>query len=342
MALISLVTLKLTQLSIQINLNMTKKRILITGAAGFIGFHLAKYLHKRGDHVIGLDNFNPYYDPQLKRDRAHVLAKEGVAVISGDLSQKDLLQDLIVKNDTTHFVHLAAQAGVRYSLEDPQAYVTANISGFLNVLEACRTQPKIKLIYASSSSVYGTNTKTPFSVEDRTDSQASFYGVTKKTNELMAFTYHHLYGLPVAGLRFFTVYGPWGRPDMAYFLFTKAILEGRPIDLYNHGRMRRDFTYIDDIIQGTTATLDLNFSHEIFNLGNHRSEEISTLISSLEKALGKKAQLRHLPMQAGDVENTYADIEYSQEKLGYIPKTTLQDGIPKFIDWYKEYTKFNQ
>lgn len=321
-----------------------QKRILITGAAGFIGFHLARQLHARGDSVIGIDSFNDYYNPQLKRDRAHILSEDGIAVITGDICQPGFLQELMEKQDTTHVVHLAAQAGVRYSLQNPHAYIAANITGFLNILEACRAHPHITLTYASSSSVYGTNTKVPFSIDDRTDHQASLYGVTKKTNELMAYTYHHLYGIRVTGLRFFTVYGPWGRPDMAYFSFTKAIMEGTPIDIYNHGKMHRDFTYIDDIVQGTVAAIDLGAACELFNLGNHRSEPLSALITSIEDALGKKAQMRLLPMQAGDVEATYADIAYSQEKLGFTPKTSLNEGIKKFIDWYHHYypIKFNQ
>jgi len=318
---------------------MKTKKILITGAAGFIGFHLASHLVKRGDQVVGVDNFNDYYDPQLKQSRAQELRAVGVEVVEGDVCDSTLLSNLIEKNAITHFVHLAAQAGVRYSLLNPQAYITSNLNGFLSVLETCRHYPDIPLIYASSSSVYGTNTKIPFDIKDRTDHQASFYGVTKKTNELMAYTYHHLYQLKVTGLRFFTVYGPWGRPDMAYFSFTKAILEGRPIDVYAWDKMRRDFTYIDDIVKGTVAAIDLGSHHEIFNLGNNQSEPLEKLIRLIEKSLGKKAVLRHLPMQAGDVEVTYADIDHSQEKLGFHPKIALDVGIPLFIEWYQRYYK---
>jgi len=314
---------------------MVLKNIFITGAAGFIGFHLAQYLHGRGDFVIGLDNFNDYYTPKLKRDRAQELVKNGITIIEGDICQQELLEETITKYGITHLVHLAAQAGVRYSLTNPHAYIQANISGFLNVLEACRRRPEIILTYASSSSVYGTNTKIPFSMTDRTDHQASLYGVTKKSNELMAYTYHHLFGIPVTGLRFFTVYGPWGRPDMAYFSFTKAILEDRPIDVYNYGNMSRDFTYVDDIVLGIAAAIDLQAPCELFNLGNNRPEPIMALITQIEETLGKKAILNHLPMQAGDVEATYADIKDSQEKLGYLPKTSLKEGIPLFIDWYR-------
>lgn len=315
---------------------MTKK-ILMTGAAGFIGFHLCKHLLSRGDAVLGLDNFNDYYSPDLKRARAKILAQNGIEIIEGDICHPFLLNELIAKHQITHLVHLAAQAGVRYSLVNPQAYIKSNIEGFLNILETCRHHPHVKLTYASSSSVYGTNDKIPFSIDDKTDHQASLYGVTKKTNELMASTYHHLYGISSVGLRFFTVYGPWGRPDMAYFSFTKAILEGRPIEIYNHGKMMRDFTFIDDIIQGTTAAIDLDAKCEIFNLGNHQPEELHTFIEIIEDSLGKKAKKINLPMQPGDVQKTYADISYSQSQLGFTPKISLKEGIPQFVEWYLNY-----
>lgn len=318
---------------------MPSKRILLTGAAGFIGFHLANHLKKRGDDVVGIDNFNSYYSRQLKLDRAEKLREAGIEIVEGDVNDTGLLEALTLKDKITHVVHLAAQAGVRYSLENPAAYVTANISGFLNILELCRRHPHLYLTYASSSSVYGTNTQIPFSVDNRTDNQASFYGVTKKTNELMAYTYHHLYGIPVTGLRFFTVYGPWGRPDMAYFSFTKAILEGKPIDVYNHGQMQRDFTYIDDIIAGTVAAIDKQSPLEIFNLGNNRPEPLSNLIGAIESELGIEAKKKNLPMQPGDVVSTFADIDHSREKLGFQPKVPLSEGISRFIKWYKEYYK---
>lgn len=318
---------------------MASKRILITGAAGFIGFHLALALSARGDIVIGLDNFNDYYDPSLKRQRAELLAAQGIEVIEGDVCDQKLLHQLMKGHAITHIAHLAAQAGVRYSLVNPQTYIKSNIDGFLSILETCRQFPGVPLIYASSSSVYGTNTKTPFSIEDRTDGQASLYGVTKKTNELMAYTYHHLYNIPVTGLRFFTVYGPWGRPDMAYFSFTKAILEDKTIDVYHYGKMQRDFTYIDDIVKGIVAAIDLGASCDIFNLGNHRPEPLASLVTAIEDALGKKAQLRHLPMQPGDVEATFADIELSQKKLGFKPDVSLKEGIGKFAKWYLEWVK---
>lgn len=310
------------------------KHVLVTGAAGFIGFHLAKHLKKRGDKVIGLDNFNAYYDPLLKRSREKELTKYDVSIIDGDICNDELLQKIVDDHQITHFAHLAAQAGVRYSLENPQAYIKANIEGFVNVLETCRQRSGLKLVYASSSSVYGLNKKIPFSIEDRTDQQASLYGATKKTNELMAATYHHLYQIPVTGLRFFTVYGPWGRPDMAYFQFTKAILEGMPIQIFNHGKMRRDFTYIDDIVHGIASAIDLESKNEIFNLGHHQPVELLKMVELLEQSLGKKAQKVFVPMQAGDVLETYADIEKSHEQLGFNPQTTLEEGIPRFVDWY--------
>ncbi|MEI8124488.1 MAG: NAD-dependent epimerase/dehydratase family protein [Parachlamydiaceae bacterium] len=313
---------------------MVRKHILVTGAAGFIGYHLALRLVERGDFVVGFDNYNNYYDPLLKHKRAELLNVKGVRVIKGDIGNTDLLHEMIKEDGITHIVHLAAQAGVRYSLVNPQAYIDANITGFLNVLEICREYPHIFLTYASSSSVYGQNTKVPFSIGDPTDKQASFYGVTKKSNELMAQAYHHLYNIPVTGLRFFTVYGPWGRPDMAYFSFAKAIMEGKPIDLYNFGNMRRDFTYIDDIIDGIVAAVDLEARHELFNLGNNHPEPLSALVESLEQSLGKEGKKQFLPMQAGDVVETYADISHSNKLLGFTPKVSLSEGIKRFVTWY--------
>lgn len=313
------------------------KRIFLTGAAGFIGFHLAQFLQARGDHVIGYDNFNSYYSPQLKRDRAQKLSELGIPILEGDICNASSLQKAIEQHQTTHLVNLAAQAGVRYSLENPQAYLKSNVEGFLNILEICRSNPSLRLIYASSSSVYGLNQKMPFALEDRTDQQASLYGVTKKTNELMAQTYHHLFGISAIGLRFFTVYGPWGRPDMAYFSFTKAILEGRPIDIYNEGRMQRDFTYISDIVEGVAASIDYLPGCHLFNLGHHHPEELLDLIHLLEKELNRTAIKRFLPMQAGDVLATYADIKESEQALNFKPKVSLAEGIAQFVDWYKSY-----
>lgn len=313
------------------------RNILITGAAGFIGFHLARHLKGQGDNVIGYDNFNDYYLPQLKRDRASELDKIGVKTIDGDICDQNKLKETLLSHQTTHLVHLAAQAGVRYSLSHPNQYIKTNVEGFLNILEACRQRPSMKLIYASSSSVYGLNQKIPFSTDDRTDNQASLYGVTKKTNELMAQTYHHLFGITAIGLRFFTVYGPWGRPDMAYFSFTDAILKGKPIHVFNEGQMQRDFTYIDDIIAGTAAAIDSAEGCEVFNLGHHEPDELGTLISIIENELGHRAKKILMPMQAGDVVTTYADIRSSTDKLGFMPKVSLAEGISRFIAWHKGY-----
>lgn len=310
------------------------KRILITGAAGFIGFHLAKHLKSRGDFVLGLDNFNAYYDPALKLDRQKLL---DIELITGDIRDTALLKSLIDKNEITHFVHLAAQAGVRHSLNVPSDYVSANLEGFVSVLEACRSKPSIKLIYASSSSVYGLNKKIPFSVDDKTDSPTNLYGASKKANELMAHSYHHLFGFSVTGLRFFTVYGPWGRPDMAHYLFARNICEGKPIQIFNEGKMRRDFTYIDDIVQGTTAAIDLGADCEIFNLGNHRPVELLHMITTLENALGKKAIKQFLPEQRTEVIETYADIEKSTNLLRFRPQITLEEGTLRFVEWFKHY-----
>ncbi len=304
--------------------------IFITGIAGFIGSHLAQALRARGNTVTGCDNFNDYYNPALKRQRAAILESKGIKVIEADIFNLPPL------GETTHFVHLAAQAGVRYSKTNPQTYVDTNLNGFLQVLELIRRHPHIPLIYASSSSVYGLNKKVPFSETDRTDDPSSLYGATKKSNELMASAYHHLYGISVTGLRFFTVYGPWGRPDMAYYSFTDAILQQKPIQLFNHGKMQRDFTYVDDIVQGTIAALDKSLPNEIFNLGNHKPEEIVTLIHLLEQKLGKKARVELLPDLLGEVPTTYADISKSQKILGFTPRTSLDQGLDKFLAWYLE------
>lgn len=306
------------------------KRVLVTGAAGFIGFHVAKSLKKRGDFCVGIDNFNSYYDPKLKRERVKQLEIE---VLEGDICQKERLLELMVKHNISHVVHLAAQAGVRHSLSHPDDYVDANLQGFVSVLEACRRVP-VKLIFASSSSVYGLNRKIPFSESDVTDSPANLYGATKKANELIAHAYHHLYGLSVTALRFFTVYGPWGRPDMAYFKFAEQICRGEPIQIFNYGKMKRDFTYIDDIVKGTLAAIDLGAACEVFNLGNHRPVELGYMIELLERGLGKKAIKEFLPMQPGEVVETYADIEKSRRLLNFYPSVSLEEGIGRFLDWY--------
>lgn len=313
------------------------KRLFITGIAGFIGYHLASFLKKRGDFVMGCDNFNSYYDPRLKKERARRLAESGIIVLESDIRKPTLIEKAIVENKITHFVHLAAQAGVRHSLKHPEAYVETNLDGFVQILELIRRHPHVKLTYASSSSVYGLNTKIPFAEEDRTDSPANLYGATKKSNELLAHAYHHLFGISTTGLRYFTVYGPWGRPDMAYFSFTDAIVSGKPIQLYNEGKMQRDFTYIDDIVQGTASAIDLEAKNEIFNLGNNKPEDLLTLVSLLEKLTGKKAVKQLLPMQPGEVLITYADINKSKKLLNFSPKTSLADGLAHFVSWYNKH-----
>jgi UDP-glucuronate 4-epimerase len=314
-----------------------KKKVLVTGAAGFIGYHVSQALRRRGDFVIGLDNFNDYYSPQLKRDREALLKEEGIDIVEGDICDKEKVEGILRDNAITHVIHLAAQAGVRYSLENPDAYISSNIQGFVSVLEACRSVPGIKFVYASSSSVYGRNTKVPFSIEDRVDNQASLYGATKKSNELIADVYHHLYGIPVVGLRFFTVYGPWGRPDMAYYSFMRKILEGETLPLFNYGKMRRDFTYIDDIVDGVIASVDADIQCEVFNLGNNTPHELGYFVALLEKYAGREVKKELLPMQKGDVFETYADITYSQKILGFTPRVTLEEGLQHFARWYCEY-----
>lgn len=313
-------------------------KIFMTGTAGFIGFHTARALLERGDEVVGLDNFNSYYDPELKEARNAILEQyDTFSLYRGNLEDLDLVKRIFMENAIDKVCHLAAQAGVRYSITHPHAYIQANLVGLMNVLDEAKNAGVEHFVYASSSSVYGNNKKVPFSVDDRVDTPISLYAATKKANELMAHTYHHLYGMQCVGLRFFTVYGPWGRPDMALFTFTKNILEGKPIDVYNHGRMRRNFTYIDDIVAGTVAALDADIGYEIFNLGGSRSEELMDFIGAIEKAVGREAEKRMLPMQAGDVPETVADITRSQEILCFEPKTSITDGIPRFVNWYRGY-----
>jgi UDP-glucuronate 4-epimerase len=316
-----------------------KKRILITGAAGFIGFHFAKACLENGHYVVGIDNFNDYYAPSLKEDRAKELEKRGLTVQRLDLCEAAAIQDLIQKEQLSHVVHLAAQAGVRYSLQRPDIYIRSNIEGFLNVLEGCRRVAGVRLIYASSSSVYGCNEKIPFAVEDRTDRPANMYAVTKKSNELMAHSYHHLYQLPVIGLRFFTVYGPWGRPDMAYYSFTRAIFDDQPIDVYNNGVSFRDFTYIDDVVSGLVKALECTQEYAIFNLGNNTPESVHTLMDLIEKETGKRFKKNFLPMQKGEIVETYADIALAHKWLGFTPTTSLAEGIARFVSWYRNYTQ---
>jgi len=315
-------------------------KILITGAAGFIGFHLSKSLLEDGYEVLGVDNLNDYYDPKLKNARLDIIKKYPKFKFEKvDIAHRNELTQVFQEFGPQKVINLAAQAGVRYSLTNPYAYMESNLVGFLNIIELCRHNDVKGLIYASSSSVYGSNKKIPFSVDDRVDNPISLYAATKKANELIANTYSHLYGLPTTGLRFFTVYGPWGRPDMAMFLFTDKILRDEPIQVFNHGNMKRDFTYIDDIIAGTRSAINKNYKCEVFNLGNHRSEQLMDVVSLIEQNLGKKAEIEFLPMQPGDVPESFADIKKSEEMLGYKPTTNVDVGIRKFVDWYKEILK---
>ncbi|KXZ40568.1 UDP-glucuronate 4-epimerase [Alkalithermobacter thermoalcaliphilus JW-YL-7 = DSM 7308] len=331
-------------------------KILITGAAGFIGFHLSNLLLEKNYQVIGIDNLNDYYDPKLKEDRLAIL-KQNYNFIFHKVDLKDKVEvDKIFETYKPEYViHLAAQAGVRYSLKNPYAYVDSNLVGFMNILEACRNYPVKHLIYASSSSVYGGNKVAPFSTNHNVDHPVSLYAATKKANELMSHTYSHLYKIPTTGLRFFTVYGPWGRPDMAYFSFTKDIIEGNPIKVFNHGNMERDFTYIDDIVEGIYRLLDLipqpkldwdeskddistSFApYKIYNIGNNKPVKLEKFISILEEKIGKKANKVFMEMQPGDVLRTYADVSDLENDTGFKPRTSIEEGLGKFVDWYKEY-----
>jgi UDP-glucuronate 4-epimerase len=325
--------------------------ILVTGAAGFIGYHVSLRLLARGDAVIGLDNVNAYYDPKLKRDRLAELAKHsGFRFLEVDFADGAALTGALESEDFDRIVHLGAQAGVRYSIENPHSYVQSNLVGHLNMLEVARHRRARHFVYASSSSVYGGNKTLPFRVEDRVDHPLSLYAATKKADELIGETYANLYRLPQTGLRFFTVYGPWGRPDMAMWIFTRAIFAGEPIQVFGEGNMRRDFTYIDDIVTGVVACLDnpppddgdekaggSRGPHRVYNIGNHRSEELTRMIDLLEAACGRKAERRLLEMQPGDVRDTYADISAIQRDLGFEPKTRIDEGIPRFVEWYRGY-----
>ncbi|MBN1830877.1 MAG: NAD-dependent epimerase [Deltaproteobacteria bacterium] len=314
--------------------------ILVTGAAGFIGFHLSRGLLERGYRVIGLDSMNEYYDVSLKESRLEILKPYPDFVFcKEDIQNLPGLKKIFQTHAIDRVCNLAAQAGVRYSLENPFSYQKSNLEGFLNLLEMAREYQVQNFVYASSSSVYGSNEKTPFSVEDRVDTPVSLYAATKKANELMAHAYHHLFGFPCTGLRFFTVYGPWGRPDMALFLFTDAILNNRPIDVYNYGRMRRDFTYIDDIVDGTIAAIEKTHAYEIFNLGNSNTTELMEFIRVIEDELGMEAKKNMMPLQPGDVPATSADIQKSKEMLEFSPKTSIREGIHNFLVWYREYYK---
>jgi len=327
--------------------------IFVTGIAGFIGMHTAAQLLDRGETVIGIDNFNDYYPVALKEARVAELARIGgdrLTIHRADIGDDTALNAALADTDFDRIVHLAAQAGVRYSLDNPGAYVRSNVAGHVNILEMARHRAVRHLVYASSSSVYGANMSMPFRVEDRVDHPISLYAATKRADELMSETYAHLFRIPQTGLRFFTVYGPWGRPDMALWKFTKAILEGRPIDVYNHGDMRRDFTYIDDIVAGVIASLDnpppddgrakaggSATPHRLYNIGNHRPEPLMDLIGEIEKACGRTAELNLLPMQDGDVHETYADIGAITNELGYAPKTGIRTGVGNFVSWYRQF-----
>jgi UDP-glucuronate 4-epimerase len=333
-------------------------KVLVTGAAGFIGFHVAQKLLERGDQVVGLDILNDYYDVNLKLARlARIEQLPGFSFVKIDLADRPAMEALFEAHRFDAVINLAAQAGVRYSLENPRAYIDSNIVGFTNILECCRHHNIGHLVYASSSSVYGMNSTMPFSVHDNVDHPMSLYAASKKSNELMAHTYSHLFGLPTTGLRFFTVYGPWGRPDMALFLFTKAILAGEPIKVFNHGRMQRDFTYIDDIVEGVVRVMDNTATpnpawdgatpdpgtssapYRLFNIGNNNPVKLTDFISAIEQALGKTAERELLPMQPGDVASTYADIDDLIEAVDYRPQTPVQVGIDNFVTWYMDYMR---
>ncbi len=318
-------------------------RVLVTGAAGFIGAYVAAALAKRGDLVTGIDNLNPYYDTKLKSDRLKTLvADQNFCFLKMDICDREGVEAVFKKNEFDTVVHLAAQAGVRYSIDHPHEYIDTNIVGFMNIMEGCRQSDVKHFVYASSSSVYGTNLPVPFSEIDRVDQPVSLYAATKKSNELMAYTYAHMFKLPVTGLRFFTVYGPWGRPDMAYFSFTKRILEGVPIDVFNSGNLERDFTYIDDIVDGVIRALDhvpnrFDAPYQIYNIGNNSPVNLLDFISTIENATACKAKLNMLPMQPGDVFQTYADISAIVEDLGFQPRTNLKTGMAEFVAWYRSY-----
>jgi UDP-glucuronate 4-epimerase len=331
-------------------------KFLVTGAAGFIGSHVSAKLLDRGDQVVGIDNLNDYYSVQLKRDRlARIEDRDGFSFREMDVADDASLQKLFAGEQFEVVIHLAAQAGVRYSIDNPAAYIQSNLVGFANILEGSRHHGVKHLVYASSSSVYGANTKMPFSVHDNVDHPVSLYAASKKANELMAHTYSHLYRLPTTGLRFFTVYGPWGRPDMALFKFTDAILSGRPIDVYNHGKMRRDFTFVDDIVEGVIRTADhvaepnADWSsdspdpgtslapYRIYNIGNNQPVELLHMIQVLEQSLGRTAEKNMMPIQPGDVPATYADVDDLIRDVGFQPKTSIEEGVQKFVDWYRSY-----
>jgi len=316
-------------------------KVLLTGSAGFIGMHTAQALLERGDEVIGFDNFNDYYDPALKDKRNEILeGYDNFTLIRGDLKDRKALEeafDALGSDSDTRVCHLAAQAGVRHSIENPDIFIQDNIEGFNNIIELCKEREIGGLIYASSSSVYGDSKVSPFAEDQNTDDQVSLYGMTKKANELQASVYHNLYGIHCTGLRFFTVYGPWGRPDMALYLFTNWIVQDEPMQIFGEGKMQRDFTYVDDIVAGVVASLDKNYPCEVFNLGGDKTEELMDYVKTIEECLGKEGKKEFLPMQPGDVVQTSANVDKAREMLGYDPKTKIDEGVPKFIEWYKEY-----
>lgn len=331
-----------------------QQKVLVTGAAGFIGFHLSKKLLEKNYTVIGIDNINDYYSPSLKEDRLRLLKQySNFSFFKINLREKEKVDNIFNNFKFDYVIHLAAQAGVRYSLENPYAYIDSNIIGFMNILEACRFNPVKHLLYASSSSVYGGNKTVPFSTNHNVDHPVSLYAATKKSNELMAHTYSHLYNIPTTGLRFFTVYGPWGRPDMAYFSFAKNIIEGKPIKVFNYGKMKRDFTYIDDIVEGVVRLIPLvpksnenwdnkdissSFApYKIYNIGNNHPVELEKFIAILEEKIGKRAMKEYLSMQSGDVERTYADIGDLEKNINFKPSTSIEDGLELFVDWFKNY-----
>ena len=316
-------------------------KILLTGSAGFIGFHTSKALLERGDEVIGFDNFNDYYDPKLKEARNKILEEyDNFTLVRGDLKDTDSLRkafDILESGPDTRVCHLAAQAGVRHSIEHPDMFIEDNVGGFNNIIDLAKEKEVGGFIYASSSSVYGDSKISPFEESQNTDDQASLYGMTKKANELQACVYHNLFGLSCTGLRFFTVYGPWGRPDMALYLFTDWIAKGEPMKIFGEGKMQRDFTYIDDIVAGVVASLDNNYPCEVFNLGGDKTEELMDYVQTIEECFGKEGEKEFLPMQPGDVVQTSANVDKARKMLKYDPKTQIKDGIPRFIEWYKEY-----
>lgn len=317
------------------------KKIFITGAAGFIGFHLANALKKRGDFVVGLDNFNDYYDVSLKHLRRELLQKESISIIPGDICDTALVQSILDENQITHVVNLAGQAGVRASAKNSKPYVHSNLEGFISILDCIKNSPRIRLVYASSSSVYGRNTKIPFKETDRTELQSSLYSATKKSNELLASTYHYLYKNPMIGLRFFSVYGPLGRPDMALFLFAKNVVKKEPIHLFGEGKMKRDFTYIDDIVSGIIASIDSPISYGIYNLGNHQPIQISYMLDLIEKYFDQKTERILHPQPSGEVVTSFACIEKAQKELGYYPKTPFEKGLKKTLNWGKDSNYFS-